>query len=359
MGERSAMMGDVKKSRLGLIVGPGAALLLLVGGMVSFHGLRERRESELMERLSGLEAIIGKSTNWVEQARAEKLVTVDDLPILVRWLGRGYRSGWLEKLEAAYRRFDPDYGSVDGGLEFKATRGFAILGTNAARAIPAFVGFLRQGNDPDIAIQALGSIGEPVWETAMEFTKSDSAADRMFGAYLLGLLRMRPDESVPILMRLKDDEESGIRASALVALAEFPCEETLALFSEMLRSENRALIDDGAYGLHQGGKEAMRILVDRFEGTTNRWIQQKILRAAFAREGEWRANKFGMPRSWAYQWKHGYLYSASHNEVTFWREGSGEVELMNTVREKLLNDEGTDLVGEMERIRRGSGSSPE
>ena len=190
----------------------------------------------------------------------------------------------MDKLEDLYRRFDRDEDYVDGGYEFKATRGFAILGTNAASAIPPLVQFLRRGNDPDIAIQALGSIGEPVWETALQFAKSELPEERMMGAYLIGVLRMKLEESVPTLMRLKDEEESAIRASALVALAEFPCEQTLALFGKMLRSEDRALIEEGAYGLHQGGKEAMRILVERFESTTNRWVQENILRAVLARE---------------------------------------------------------------------------
>src|SRR6187402_3133545 len=97
---------EVRKGRLGMIVSAGAVVLLLVGGMLLFHGVRERRESELMERLSRLEALIGGSTNWVEQGRAERLVTPDDLPILVRWLGREYRSDWMKKLEALYRSLD-------------------------------------------------------------------------------------------------------------------------------------------------------------------------------------------------------------------------------------------------------------
>ena len=86
----------VKKGRLVIIVSAGAVVLLLVGAMLLFHGMRERRESDLMERLSRLESLIGGSTNWVAQARTERLVTPDDLPIFVRWLGREYRSDWMK-----------------------------------------------------------------------------------------------------------------------------------------------------------------------------------------------------------------------------------------------------------------------
>src|SRR5688500_17501052 len=202
---------ETKKSRLGMIASTGAVVLLLVGGMLSFHGLRERKESELMERLSRLEGLIGESTNWVEQAREERLVRSDDLPILLRWLGREYRPEWMKKAEAMYRRLDRDDENVSGDYAFEATRGVAILGTNAAPAIPALVQFSRRGDDyPELAIQALGSIGEPVWETAVQFAKSDSPEERMFGAYLMGVLRTNPEESVPVLLRLKEETESGI-----------------------------------------------------------------------------------------------------------------------------------------------------
>jgi hypothetical protein len=348
---------EVKKGRLGMIVSAGAVVLLLVGGMLLFHGMRERRESELMERLSRLEALIGGSTNWVAQARAERLVTPEDLPIFVRWLGREYRSDWLKKLEALYRSLDREKDYVDGSYAFKATRGFVILGTNAAPAIPPLVQFLRRGNDPEIAIQALGAIGEPVWETAVHFTKSESPGERMCGAYLLGVLRMNSEVSVPTLLRLQEEKESGIRASALVALAEFPTDETLAFFSEMLRSDDRATFSAGAYGLHQGGKEAMRLLVERFDSTTNSWIHETILRAVFARESNWRARKQGTPRSWEYQWKHGYMFTASHNEVTIFLDTGSAAELMGAIRDKLLKGEETNLTEEMEKLR-GAGARP-
>ena len=346
---------EAKKGRLGMIFSAGAVVLLLVGGMLFFQGMRERRESELIERLSRVEALISESTNWVEQARAERLVTPDDLPIFVRWLGRAYRSELVKKLEALYRSLDREKDFVDGGYEFQATRGFVILGTNAAPAIPTLVQFLRRGNDPQIAIQAMGSIGEPVWETAVRFTGSDSAEERTYGAYLMGVLRMNPEESVPTLLRLKDEKESGIRANALVALAELPCEETVALFREMLWSEDRSTFSAGAYGLHQGGKEAMRLLVERFDSTTNSWMHETILRAVFARESNWRAPRQSMPRSWEYQWRYGYMFSASHNEVTsFLRTGSA-AEVMEVVREKLLKGEETNLTEEMEKLQGSAG----
>ena len=334
-----------------MIVSAGAVVLLLVGGMLFFHGMRERRESELMERLSRVEGLISESTNWVQQARAERLVTPDDLPIFVRWLGREYRSDWMKTFEAMYRSLDREKDYVDGGYEFKATRGFVILGTNAAPAIPTLVQFLRRGNDPEIAIQALGSIGEPVWETAVRFANSDSAEERMFGAYLMGVLRMNQEVSAATLLRLKEEKNSGIRASALVALAEFPCNETLTLFGEMLRSEDRATFSAGAYGLHQGGKETMRLLVEKFDSTTNSWMHETILRAVFARESNWRARKQGTPRSWEYQWKYGYMFSASHNEVTSFLRTRTAAELMGAVREKLLNGEETNLPEEMEKLQ--------
>lgn len=324
----------------------GGLVLLLVGGMLSFHRASDRRETDLMERLTLLGELVGNSSNWIEQANAKGTVKPDDLPILLRWVGHGYRADWMQKFERELdRRFDrlQDHGE----RRYRALHGFAVLGTNAAPAIPALVGFLRRGKDWEPAISALGSIGTPVYGTAMKLLKSNSADERMFGAYLLGILQMHPEESVPALLRLKDDKETGVRASVMVALAEFPGAVTTELFGAMLKSEDREIISAGVYGLHAGGPDAMRMLVEKFDSTTNAWVHETILRAVYAREQIWRGPKTGYPRAWNYQMKHGFCFSGSPNLVSIYLRKVDAPGLMNRVRQNLLNGEDTDLAKEI------------
>jgi hypothetical protein len=137
-----------------------------------------------------------------------------------------------------------------------------------------------------------------------------------------------------------------------------PCEETTELFGKMLRSDDRSMIETGAYGLHRGGRKAMRMLVDKFESTTNRWVHGTVLRAVYAREQIWRARKNGSPPAWEYRMRHGFCFSASHNAVSMIVDEGNALEVMGRVREKLLNEEETDLEKENSLTRSG-GCFPE
>ena len=98
------------------------------------------------------------------------------------------------------------------------------------------------------------------------------------------------------------------------------------------------------------------MLVQKFDGTTNLWVYETVLRAVYAREQAWRGRKFGYSRAWDYEAKR-FCFSASHNAVSLFLAKGRAEELMDQVRKKLLNGEDTDLVNEMTFLRGREGTS--
>jgi hypothetical protein len=210
---------------------------------------------------------------------------IDALPILLQWL-KGIDSGkpgsaalrhQLHEMNSSERRRSED-------LQSLALRGFDLLGTNAVRALPELrvMAYSNASGFGDTPLHAMISIGAPSWPTATNLAKNKSSDLRRKGAYLLGALQTRPEESVPVLLKLVEDSDTTVSSEALTALVEFPRREIPPIVRNKLADPNSSLC--AAFSIHTGDKNAMQLLIDTCQSSTQRQVRIAALGALAFRE---------------------------------------------------------------------------
>jgi hypothetical protein len=336
------------------------AAMAVIAGLMIAQARRSARELELG----------GLLETWrdVHQARAERWVTVEDLPMLTDWITGEKKPPLQRKLQWRMLKWGwvPPWVQGWEDYDFKgwALKGFEILGTNAAPAIPQLMEavVIRRGEDEveDEVAFALGLIGEPAWEIAYELAKGGGDS-RGIGAFLLGGIGSRPEESREILLQLTKDPDEAVRKCAYAALAEFSNEKTEAMFGEMLRCDDETKVRMGAYGLHMGGEASVKMLVDAYESATNDFAKDEVLATFALRDDAQGLGRFAVSRFWGYQEKRGW-FESPHIEVrsylrSYIERGEPVEALWRAVRERVLAGQNAEVEKEIFRVRRAAGRS--
>ena len=325
------------------------AAVVVIAGLMIAQARRMDRELELAGLLD--------ACNDVHQARVEGWVRVEDLPMLVDWITAKESPPWLHNLKRKARGWTGSLQPMEYEFRAWAVKGFEILGTNAAPAIPQLMEALQKGLGEDEAVHALGLIGEPVWETAYELANGQTDG-RLLGAFLLGGTRIREEESRKVLLKLTADPEPVVREIALMALAEFPNDATERMFHEMLLSGDKKKIGMGAYGLHLGGESAVKILVDAYDSTTNKFVKGEVLAAFSLRDDVQTMRRHESSPFWRYQRKRGFFGNV-HSEIRMFGAFVDEDEeaLWSAVRERVLAGKEAEVEKEIVKVRRAEAGS--
>ena len=322
-----------------------------IAGLIIAQARRMDRELELAGLLH--------ACNDVQQARVEGWVRVEDLPMLVDWIVAKESPAWLHNLKWKVRVWTGSLQPTEYEFRAWALKGFEILWTNAAPAIPQLMDAFQKELGEDEAVYALGLIGEPIWETAYELANGQTDAGMVgVGAFLVGGAGIRPEESREVLLKLTANPEPVVREIALMALAEFPNDETERMFHEMLLSGDKMKIGKGAYGLHMGGESAVKILVDAYDSTTNKFVKGEVLAAFALRDDVQSLRKYESSPFWRYQRKRGFFENV-HSEIRMFGAFVDEDEeaLWKAVRERVLAGKDAEVEREIVRVRRAGARS--
>lgn len=267
---------------------------------------KQQREFQLMRTLLKYEALIEKGASpegVVSEARRDRAMDENSVPILVRWVESGVGSRLLLKAEYQLAQLFPGLISdprlvCDHGILLML--GFEILETNAVSALPDLARLIKSEKTSDYVKFALVPLGETAWDVAASLARSNLPEHRRKAVYLIGALQARPVESVQFLKAMLDDADMQVRRDAQSALAEFPA-LTQSHFEQMLNgATNTATALDAAYGLYLG-TNGLPALVRAYESTTNSWTRFAVLSVlAFKKDLHWIETSAENFRKWTY-----------------------------------------------------------
>lgn len=298
----------------------------------------------------------GAEEGKVAEARAERRITTENMPTLLKWISPSSREAfwWWRVRARGYELLRPMEQAPEPpwDIQLAALFGFAVLGSNGAVAIPELVRSFK--SSPGLYEKnALVYIGEDSWAVATELASAGSAKERGLCAFLLGALRIHESASVEVLLRLLQDKELVVRTEASRALAEFPCEKTEFLFSEMLEVAGDAQrFKEGAYGLHTGGTNAMKRLVAAYESTTNRELREIVLETfAFRERVQWNEKTGAYLRGFYYSGKWDAFVAEFGQVRRNFLNPKEEEDLWGAVRANVMAGEEPDISLEIARRR--------
>jgi hypothetical protein len=213
-----------------------AVLLVILAGMLTWQGLREREPLHQGKRLSiwlnayKLHGVAGVET-WqvrVEQQAADEAVRqmgTNALRSLLRMLRANDSALKVKCMELAKRQhfIGIKYTPAEE-LNYRACSGFGVLGAKAQGAVPALIEIANRNLSRAsrwYAIQALVLVGPPAQEAIPLLSGWATNADRSVRTYAinaLGRIRAEPERGLPVLISALNDPDLQIRTAALMAL---------------------------------------------------------------------------------------------------------------------------------------------
>ena len=323
--------------------------------MAAFY-LKQRKELALLSVVAAYQKEIdggASAEGLVAQARAEGKIAPEHLPLYLRWYIVGDKPVWRSiqyRLGPWFPGLVPT--SVDYDPQMLALFAFEVLGTNAAPAMPELKRLLAGRKMGDHPRYLMVSLGESAWTTAREYAASKSPVEREQGAFLLGALRVRPDETVPLLFDLLEDPADRVRKEALKALAEFPCARTEEYFRGMLASARReSEVREALYGLHAFGSAAFPRYIDAYEANARPGVRQAVLAVLTSIENFQLVEAAGASfRCWYYHSKKAW-FEKTAIDLPPRVAGIDQVELWKAVRAKLLAEGPPSVQREIFRLQ--------
>jgi hypothetical protein len=264
-------------------------IITAVAFLVSLVVIRQIRERLLFRKLDEYQRILTISSL---QRTAPPQLSRTAIPILLDWIETDEIQSDEEHLRfnlwhySGMRVFEPSK-----YLRRLALSGFDILGTKATTALPRLTALVRTGEDFSPALMSLADLGEAAYPAAIELTKSDDAMLRSEGAFLIGLLRTRKEESVSVLLKLIEDSDKRTRNEAFAALAEFPSPRTAeAALGKLLSIATNTppgafdSANDAGYALHSAAPQFLLRLSELCRDSTNVFVRHAAFSALILRD---------------------------------------------------------------------------